>query len=158
MGRKDGAMSDMDVLDTVDDNGVRRIGGIVFTAKRRSKFPIATLTCVPMDFVPGLQLALRHMSAPTQEEVAADHGYSNSWISDILRRLEGRMPEQNGEPGGVSIETVVMLRESIPFLDHQMTMLTIRWPKVAEFSDYRKRRPGVQTKERLETQARRRAG
>lgn len=147
---------DLLVLDEVDAHGVRRIGGIVFTAKRRARFPIPTLSGPPREFIPGLRLALDHMSAPTYEEVATEHEYSNSWVSDIFRRLEGREPSQNGIPGGLTIETVVMLRESLPYLDHQMTMLTIRWPKLAACGDYKKCRAGVQTVTRLETQAKRR--
>jgi len=144
------------VLDETGDDGVRRIGGIIFTHKRRAKFPISTLSCAPMEFIDGLRLALRHQSSPTNEEVARDHEYSKSWVNDIFRHLEGTKPEQDGIPGGLSIETVVMLRESIPFLDHQMRMLTIRWPKLAAHMDYAKRRPGMQTQERLATQAARR--
>lgn len=144
-----------DVLIEHRDDGTTLMGGFRFSPFRRPKFPIAKLPR-SFDFIAGLEFALGHQSSPTREEVAADHRYGKSWVGDILRRLQGMMPEQKGEPGGLTVETVVMLRESIPALDHWMRQESIAWPKIADIVDYKERRAGVQTDERLEDQRKRR--
>lgn len=136
------------ILETVDDDGTKRIGGIGFRPIRKLRWVVPTLE-KPREFVDGLKLSMRHGDSPTHAEVAADHGYTDSWVNDIIRNIE--------EKGmGTTVETVVMLRESIPFLDHQMREGGILWPTLCEFVDYKRRRSGHQTAERLAVQAARR--
>lgn len=143
----------LEVFEAPADVDARLMRGVLFMVKRTFRHGGQRPLPGTRTFLEGLRVVLLMADSPTYEEIAADHLYTKTWMSDIIRRLEGRGP---GGHTGITRETVVMLRESIPALHMQMQAGSVLWPELAEFDDYSVRRPGVQTAERLRIQARRR--
>lgn len=131
--------------DTAVANDAREMAGQVFMQIRTFRCGgQRPLSGPSRSFEVGLKLCLIMDGSVSHKDIAKDHGYTGTWVSDIQRRLAV------GE--GITKETVIMLRESIPALHYQMSLGKVLWPELAPFVDYAWKRSGVQTADRIEVQ------
>ena len=135
-----------DINETNQERDAREMSGQVFNKKRNFRYGTGNVLGRTYTFEEGLKLCLELAGSPDRKEIEADHGYpaSHGWVPSIQRRL------RKGE--GITRETVIMLRESIPSLHLNMQKGMILWPDLAEFVDYADKRSGIQTDDRIVTQ------
>jgi hypothetical protein len=139
-----------DITETNEQIDAREMEGQVFNPKRGFRYGGGSVLGRTYSFEDGLKLCLEMYGSPDRKDIDHDHGYddSASWVADIQRRLKKNT--------GITRETVIMLRESLPSLHLNMQRGMILWPDMPEFGDYADKRSGIQTHERIKTQRKRR--